>query len=159
MKTIPHRCTIPLIYHAKSKLQPKKTKIIIFYKLFNRQYWKICYIACFYFATISQDDGSVCGRYFFYLTGNLNNCPSVFVFIRDKIFDANFRLFVDMIGDIRQAFIDRPLLLLIQFRTACGQTGGFSYGIIVLRSLAVAPSCKLMAVWESLRHKSLSSIG
>ena len=110
-------------------------------------------------ATISQNDGSVCGRYFFYLAGNLNYCPAAFVFIWDKIFDANFRLFVDMIGDIRQAFIDRPLLLLIQFRTACGQTGGFSYGIIVLRSLAVAPSCKLMAVWESLRHKSLSSIG
>ena len=28
MKTIPHRSTVPLIYHAKRKLQPKKNKII-----------------------------------------------------------------------------------------------------------------------------------
>ena len=68
---------------------------------------------------------------FFDLAGSYNNCPAAFVFIQDKIFDANFRLFVDMVGNVRKAFIDRSLLLLVQFLTACGQTGGFSYGIIV----------------------------
>ena len=33
MKTIPHRSTVPLIYHAKRKLQPRKTKIIIFLQI------------------------------------------------------------------------------------------------------------------------------
>ena len=45
--------------------------------------------------------------------------------------DAYFRLFVDMIGDVRQAFIDCPLLLRVQLWAGFGQSGYFSNGIIV----------------------------
>ena len=123
------------IYHTKIKLQQGKTKIIIFYKLFNWQYWKICNIACFYFTTICHNDCSVRGRYFFYSARNLRNIPAAFVFIRDKVFDADYWLFVDMICDVCQAFIDCPLLLFVQLRTEFGQTGGFSNGLIVSATL------------------------
>ena len=56
--------------------------------------------------------------------------PPLFCSSGNKIFDANFRLFVDMVGNVRQAFIDSLLLLLVQFRTAFGQPGCFSNGII-----------------------------
>ena len=42
---------------------------------------------------------------FFDSAVNLQNRPAAFVFIWNKVFDADFRLFVDMIGDVRQAAV------------------------------------------------------
>ena len=67
----------------------------------------------------------------FYFPRNLNNRPARFVVIRDNVFDANFRLFLDIISDVRQAFIDRSLRLLVQFWTGFDQMGSFSNSIIV----------------------------
>ena len=37
---------------------------------------------------------------FFDFAGSHNNCPATFTFIRDKVFDADFLLFVNMGGNV-----------------------------------------------------------
>ena len=50
---------------------------------------------------------------------------------RHKIFDADFGVFVNVVGYIGKAFIDCPLFLFVQLRTGFGQTGGLSNDLIV----------------------------
>ena len=51
--------------------------------------------------------------------------------IGDKIFDVNFGLFLKVVKQITQAFIDYSLLLLVQFGTVFCAAGGFSDNGIV----------------------------